>query len=330
VDKVFGLIGLLNNPDIVEVDYNKPVRDVFQDCTLAMMRQSKTCEVFLSCVQMNPEWHLSGLASWIPDWSNSSASFGKPLESAEAVEIFDACAGTKLGDFSLPERGCLKIRGVFICDIIELGQQVPTLEDIRARYWPIGRYVPRRTVLNLLSESVSIFQNWKEVLQKACPSGAYRTGEPFIEAFWNTLNMGQPLLASAEEYEVWSKWISFLELQMAGLDWFAKNIVNRLPWYLVWSIMGPCMVFASFYLAFLAILGKVALEAPAEQPNLSRQGWVPGRTTNDLMGLFPYPMLTSGDLMPSLPGDSIVLFEGGTRPFVLRRRGERWGLIGDA
>lgn len=344
VDKVFGLIGLLQAGQSVNVDYKRASTDVFQECTLASLRETKTCQVLLSCVPRPLTAGQQSCSSWIPDWSDSNGAFPNLYQDALADELFDASASTKLCSVSVAEPGCLRLQGIIICHVEELGLSLPTIEDFRAKYWPAGKSLPRKALLQISTEFHTIFQNWKAVVKRACPirpktrhdcSAAdpqhrYNTGEAFLEAFWNTLNRGQPLLAEPEDQQRWEKYIAGYEQLIFLILPLISTVLGRTPWFLAWIIAPPMTVLIACYYAVLVLCRKIVLHAPPERPMFSQHGWVPGRTTENLIGLFPAKMLTSPTKVPTEVGDAIVLLRGGSRPFVLRQKGQKWRLIGDA
>jgi hypothetical protein len=86
----------------------------------------------------------------------------------------------------------------------------------------------------------------------------------------------------------------------------------------------------ALFIVFQLIRGKAAMDAPKETQDSSRQNSVVGRIDAGLIGLFPAPSFTAHDALPSLVGDDVVIFKGATRPYVVRKVGDRWKIVGCA
>lgn len=74
-DKVYALYSLfsaLNIPITGEVDYNKPLADIYYRETLTAISEDKSLDVFYNITgNDNPE--LRNLPSWVPDWSDTTS-----------------------------------------------------------------------------------------------------------------------------------------------------------------------------------------------------------------------------------------------------------------
>jgi hypothetical protein len=330
VDKIYGLIGLLEEPELIKVDYGKAVKDVFQDTALTIINHSRCLDIFLDCLQSTSDPKTPDLPSWVPDWSSSDDSMDNRTVSAK--EIFSASQGTEIIE-AVSKSGVLRISGHIIGVVAEVGREIPTIADIRERYWPSGRLLPHRRAFAIPVEITEIFQDWKEVMcrtKQSCTSlsDTYPTGETLFEAFYCTLQ--KTLFSDTDNSHAFDKWCHSTEWYMNLFQWYGRNIANRLPWLLAWLVSGPFYVACSFILGVKFLRGQLVMDAPMESPDASRQSWVPGRTDGGLFGLFPAPSFMAPDTVASRPGDAIAIFKGGARPIVIRRVGDCWRLIGDA
>jgi hypothetical protein len=74
-DKVYALYSLfsaLNIPIIGDVDYNRPLQDIYYRETVTAISEDKSLDVFYNITgNDNPE--LPNLPSWIPDWSDTTS-----------------------------------------------------------------------------------------------------------------------------------------------------------------------------------------------------------------------------------------------------------------
>ena len=66
-DKVFGILGLFSE-QLLPVDYNATVENIYRDFTKAVIQQHNSLEVLH---WLGPRRRLTGLCSWVPDWSIS-------------------------------------------------------------------------------------------------------------------------------------------------------------------------------------------------------------------------------------------------------------------
>ena len=332
-DKVYGLLGMLSEPHSVDVDYEKSVGEIYRETTLAIIGRLQSLEIFLDCLQSADGPNVPGLPSWVPDWSSTNQPLDHPLLVVSATETFTSSQGTEV-DLSILEDGSLQLTGQIIGSIVELAQRFPTIAELREEFWPEGP-LPHRRAFDFVGSITALFQTWKDVTCRSKEhcislSEAYPTGETLFEAFYNTVQKRGPPFSDIDDARKFETWVQSMEFIISVYTWYSRNIANRLPWLLVWIVSGPFFVSVSFLLGYKFVRGKVVIDAPTDGPDASRHNWVPGRTNSGLIGVFPSRGLTAPNALSSEPGDLLAIFKGGARPFVLRRQGERFRLIGDA
>ncbi|KAL9077872.1 MAG: hypothetical protein Q9157_003203 [Trypethelium eluteriae] len=318
LDKIYSVEGLLQEPSLVEPDYTKSAKIVYQNAVVSIIRSEKKVDVFLDCFQRTKASGIPDLPSWVPDWSSIDQVVDNPGSFVTQEEVFSASQETFIDRLELLEDRELVVSGKIIGSIAELGRQVPTARDLRHRYWP-GVLTTKRP-FDIATEAIETFQNWRDVARLpriGCvrpDTEKYLTGEPLIEVFYCTLFRLGAVFPEADKARQFTDAIRFLELTATVLDWYSRNILQRLPWFAIWPIVGPLMVTMTFVILIRAFRGGFAVQIPDGPPDASRHGWVPGRTDSDLFGLFPAPDFTAENDVYSLVGDEIVLFKGGARP----------------
>jgi hypothetical protein len=85
-DKVYGVYGLLENQGLPTVDYDRAVRDVYTDITIASIKGKDSLRVLHgACLPRL----VYGLPSWVSDWSN--ASLYQPLDFSHRTPRSPTC-----------------------------------------------------------------------------------------------------------------------------------------------------------------------------------------------------------------------------------------------
>jgi hypothetical protein len=337
VDKVFGILGLISDPSLVQVDYKLSPQEVYTRVAVRTITHTKSLDIFLDCQQQTQGHQLPDLPSWVPDWSTTDGPLDNPMETVTAKEIFHASRDTPLGDPIRATNGVLTLQGHLIGSIADLGEPIPSINQIREKYWPAENLLPHRRAFEIINEAPAIFNTWKAVICRSSQntpdrtlSDPYATGETLLEALYHTLNSNGGPFADAESDRKFTTWMHSIEFFLKMLEVYGR-IVAKLPWLLAWLITGPLCITASSLVAVKLLRKSFVIDAPVQHSDPSRQSSVVGRTDGDLAGLFPAPSLTTPNTVPSRVGDSIVLFRGGSRPYVIRREeGGRWRLIGNA
>ena len=84
-DKIYSLLGLFRNaksPNLcgqMPADYRKPVTEVYIEATLYFILGAGNLEILSERIQDPDNSILSGLPSWVPDYSSKNADGGQPL-----------------------------------------------------------------------------------------------------------------------------------------------------------------------------------------------------------------------------------------------------------
>ena len=333
VDKVFGIISLLKEPDMIEVDYTLSPWDVYQKVALDLLQSSRNLDLFLDCLQSVKGPQIAGLPSWVPDWSAIDQPLDNPILTVTAKEIFQASSGTQLPIPIQHNKDTIILQAHFIGQVSDLGDPIPSVAQLREQYWPKGHWVPHRRAFEFVTMPTTVLDSWKAVICRrkegtTIPlTDMYPTGETLLEVMYHTLNFNGGPFPDIESSIEFIKWMQSIELTMRIIKVYGR-MVAWLPWFIVWLISGPYFVSWSFVLGIEIFRHNLVFDAPMTHSDPSRQAWVFGRTDRDLVGLFPAPNLSSSDTIPSVVGDSLVIFKGGARPYVIRKVQKGWKIIG--
>ena len=114
-DRVFGLFGMLDEPDKAEitVDYSKSGRNIFSEATVALLKYHGP-DIFDYCERHSPVG--IALPSWVPDWTGRT---GFPLHS-RMIGLYSASVQLSMESIVMthyPATGILSLPG-FLVDVI--------------------------------------------------------------------------------------------------------------------------------------------------------------------------------------------------------------------
>ncbi|SMR49464.1 unnamed protein product [Zymoseptoria tritici ST99CH_3D1] len=376
LDKVYAVVGLLQRPDEVVIDYAKDHRTLYRDIALLAMAQTRSLDILGDAVQRAHSTNRDDMKSWIPDWSDNDSTgaiapgwtleylrhpesdgtmSSSPADSATASAAASSpilrpstqiCASND--HFAMPILaldGSITLEAHFIDRIAEVGLYVPSTSEIFAYLWPQGAWLFRPSgIPKILQAFGNGLQSWVNV---ACgingPHGAlddsYITGQPIKEALYFSLTK-QELPWSRELCDSLELVVTAAANHRRSLDralWLLKHLIMPLPFPFSLAIL-------LISLGLYAILHPVEVlrwihwmnhqedypEPPTDNIALEKYLTTIGRTDKGLLGTFPGPTLASTDRLPTVSGDSVVLFKGASMPFVIRRSGDQWRLIGEA
>ena len=95
-DKIYGLLGLLRQEEAIEVDYDRPILDVYRDAALLYLRQAKSACILLDSCREDFSNPTADWPSWVPDWriapksrSGTSAGWTDTLLYNATLDVMD-------------------------------------------------------------------------------------------------------------------------------------------------------------------------------------------------------------------------------------------------
>ncbi|RSL81600.1 hypothetical protein CEP51_005743 [Fusarium floridanum] len=323
-DKVYGLLGLAESTYGIQPEYGISIRDCYTATAYQIIRGSGNLDILRalkrpSCLPVT----IPNLPSWVPDWSYDYYSI--PKEARHPITIFkpSAPSNPQMGDY--PEyggsRGILVLEGLIVDQLDVLGGKldypVPTKEPVatanRLRTWN-NDVSYNKKVTEAIEELWSTLKGWEQlVLGAKCLHTA--PGESREDALLTTMCKNQIPLTSDRNVvpDHMRRCIKGMAddsktsavSKMLGLP----HMVPRLYHMLVGYSKGRRMDDDDSMLFELAILN---LRWAVDQRM--------ARTKGGYLALVTEPCRVR---------DEIALLKGGKAPFVVRRDGKYWKILGE-
>ncbi|KAF4957350.1 hypothetical protein FSARC_11349 [Fusarium sarcochroum] len=312
-DKIYGIAGLFE-PGFIDIDYDLPVEDIFQQFTEAVIRLTGDLRIFK---YLGVSRNLEGVSSWVPDFTDhSTRGFPEHRWSApyrpDHLEHYilrftdgsvstlprGELAGKYLTGLEFVTGGGVLIKGKMIDIIRVLGPELP---DGMA-------YAPGT------DNFARIMREWETLAATLIPNWKKSIGPSVTKAFAATL-------ASNSDFDIHSIEVGFTE-------WYRHCGTGIL------EAKDPSMFLRDheFYLWWMSVGKDNVDETPdkigfdlkeySEQVEYASYGRCLFTTEGGSMGLAT---------TRARAGDCIVYFPGVTEPFALRRRkeGSGWTMVND-
>ncbi|KAM0544094.1 hypothetical protein ACHAPJ_011976 [Fusarium lateritium] len=312
-DKIYGIAGLFE-PGFIEVDYELPVEDIFQQFTEAVIRLTGDLRIFK---YLGVTRNLYGFSSWVPDFTDTTTrglpeQHWYPPYRSDNLEEYTLCfadgstssiprddlAKKHLPGLEFLDGGGVLIKGKMIDTIRVLGPELPDGMD----------YAPGT------DNFARIMREWETLAGTLFPDWKDSIGPSVTKAFATTL-------ASSSGREIHSIEVGFTE-------WYRHCGTGIL------EAKDPSMFLRDreFHLWWLGVgknhndedFGKITfdLREYAKQMEYASYGRCLFTTEDGSMGLASTRART---------GDCIVYLPGVSEPFVLRRRedGKGWTMVND-
>ncbi|ERF72755.1 hypothetical protein EPUS_04808 [Endocarpon pusillum Z07020] len=310
-DKVFALCGLARDAGAdgldVQTDYRLDTAEVYRDLAIKILKQSADLAL-LSVPRPSTSSNVAGLPSWVPDWSLSSHSTSFRARDFSGDYLFRSKASKDtIPDPKFSSDGrLLAMNGMVVDRIIKVG----SLHDADTESNYLTKIPKEQTILNEW-EHVSGARSWSK----------YFTGESKLDVYWQTLVGGCPAQSYEElrgqfhDFDRTTK--RFRMLHWVGLQNYRKTYIAASYVMLTVSAMsdgfrGRLTSPLTGGYATWGFAARMAMAVRRRRMMKTEKGFVG---------------LASGE---AVIGDSIVLFQGGHVPVILRWTGTRWQLVGDA
>jgi hypothetical protein len=185
-DKVFALLGLLNDPSSeMQPDYGLTVKETYRQAAHSILRKDQNLDL-LSIPRPLGGSRVQGLPSWIPDWSVEDLTL--PLtfylwrEEENAAQIarrYDKCVTEGSRESALGVHG-------YIIDQITLVGPIPKRDKKSDN--PNASLHDRT---ELLREEQHRYYAWKSIAIPQSGAKYHATGEDFRDVFWQVLVAGK-------------------------------------------------------------------------------------------------------------------------------------------
>ena len=315
-DKVYGVYGLLNTEGLPPVNYNRTVRDVYTDITVASIKREHSLRVL--CEASLPRL-IPNLPSWVPDWTNTS--FFQPLR---CLHISPRLPVYDFGTYKL------SVSGLFVDKMadIAISTSVSTANYRRGWNARTGLDSPAERHAAVI-ELVRTLQTW---IKFGVNTDKDRNGQVSLCMFHDTmlkkLSPYRALLDTLTE-ETLQTWMHILTAESGELQVLHQHVQTR-------SGYDPVM---KDYVRLFGCSSNTE-EWPEEliRRLVVRVHSVQVSTFQHDVSLNTYQrtLFTTCDRYLGVgprwiqPTDSIAMFAGETVPFVVREAGEHYSLVGPA
>ncbi|KAI8931887.1 hypothetical protein NX059_010791 [Plenodomus lindquistii] len=310
-DKVFALLGLATDVTAqdFQVDVKSSVQRVYTGIAYTIIKSERKLDV-LGVPNIKKATSVEGLPSWVPDWSTWDSTLSlnrrdRPLSYDGDDEILVRnAAGSSAAVPILKDAHTLGLEGYETDHITEMGA-VYGSEDALLNYniWLID-------VFKFYKQQNQTLLQW-ENMSKARSGGVYHhTGQPMIEAYWQTITAGWQVAEDSLSTPVYLKWDAYYR---PGAT--IRRLIGRM------ATTSAC-AWVTFSLNCAKQIFKSAPEFGLDRSLGMASNRRLIRSKLGYLGLAP---------AATQIGDSIALFKGGGSPFIIRSAGkQQWELIGDS
>jgi Heterokaryon incompatibility protein (HET) len=300
-------------------DYNLDILSVYQRFAVCCLKRDRNLDLF-AAVCRTPQSQISGLPSWVPDWSIWDGC--DTIRPNNPNDIFDGHVDwrTALGDpksnFKFPSRPKGHFQRVFSTALSsELNitfsydeQRVSLAGIVFDSIVELGLVCDRDEGFNLKNH-LNILRNWQGVCNLDSES-KYIGDEDRTVAYWRTVSVGHTYLKIEDAKPMFEQY--FLDV-LLKTEWAFENETS--------SVLSEAEQDAK---------SKILDEMHKGRERLSIERLLVGlismanrRMARSSQGYFA--------LVPACVevGDSIGIFSGGDMPIMLRSRGSSWEVLGE-
>ncbi|KAE8447643.1 hypothetical protein EG329_010614 [Mollisiaceae sp. DMI_Dod_QoI] len=313
-DKIYALLGLLDHEELeslsVVPNYQKEYTaiETYIDTANSILRTTGNLDLLSVPSTLESDLLALQLPTWVPDWSKPPSSF--PLIRFSNSRSF-AATGSSTSDPIFRNQGKLVGLAGYIFDEVEFVGYASADRPAPLASTERTNLLRRQFSSNMQfwffeTQNLRAWKNWLHVI--CSPSrGAYVTGEPMLDAFWTTF-IGGYALEDDDDIVEFRRTCEDLVGHRTG----PSGLFDHSAFWI------PYCIAASGYKRWRDTIRRIP--PGPETPFLCAYGRSMFTTKDGYIGLGPKDMQK---------GDFIGLLEGGQMPYVLRRKGEIYELIGD-
>lgn len=305
-DKVFALCGLATDTElnalVFQPDYRLDMSQAYTNLALFVINSERNLDI-LSVPPKFAKQRNTALPSWVPDWSICDTTPAMLLDRSSLrseERVLQKASGDSETSAEFDEKGIsLGLRGILI-------DQVKETAPVQMGW---HGYEGSLSV-NIAHRETQTFLQW-EYFAKARSKQTYSyTNEDMLDVYWQTITGGWKHSDDDAARSHYLKWDAYFR---------PGNSLRKL--------LGPRIVKSSSYAwVTLAMNAVNQTFRPLVDLGFSDAINVTDyrrliRSRNGFLGLAPTECRV---------GDSIVVFEGGRVPLIIRPHGENWELVGES
>ena len=314
-DRIYCLLGLARDQELLQIEpnYADSVENVYRSFTLRYIE----CYGNLDVLAVPRACQETKLPTWVMDWRLTDARYVLSLDGRDRGENcpYRATMETRADATGSPDPNIIGFSGFVFDSVTKCGRRDCSVNaDPGWSWWRGIRHAFRSYV-----ESRLKYLDWKYIglLHTSKP---YITGETRDDVFWQCLTAGHTFDSNTnldvvkENYQAWSKHF-FL---YPTLRWLLPEFALILILGLLQLLRMMRTVFA--LCCWVPLYGRnLQQEAFTVLCGDGNSGHVMIYTSQGYMGLAPEA---------TRKGDSIILLKGGKLPFVAKKEGENWAVLG--
>ncbi|KAF4447078.1 hypothetical protein F53441_9377 [Fusarium austroafricanum] len=342
-DKVYGSLGIATSTYGIEPDYTISIVECYTRTAFNIISGSRSLEIFSalrrpSCLRTS----LAGLPSWVPDWSYDFSSIPDEEKGPSGInnpivrenvrtpvllETRDAFPEWKASKSNMPfstrllnDGKTLMLRGFIVDELKSVGNKLeypypgPELTSHNVVADSIRDFKRHLRIWGGIGGAMDTIKGWQDL---AFETENLHTlpGETRMDAFLTTI-LSNRIRLSANRRDV--------------LDYLEQSIKSGFKMTKTGVVINQLHLAHIVPKLYRTLLGYRKISSIDESDVLTF-----GKSFTDLQWAFDQRMATtsSGYLSlvpwPTKAGDRIVLLQTGRTPYVLRKAGEKWKIIGD-
>ena len=208
-DKVLALIGLATDLDLTEFDagYQESPQQLYTRTTLHILSSSSSLDI-LGAAGVGFSRKLSGLPSWVPDFSTFDSHRGITLGFAAVFGGYRATRDSRISMRTQLDQGSISLRGHLVERVATTSRPRPVFQ-----YDDDDIHATKRAAANNL---YWFKQTAGMVRALANRSAKYTTGEDWMDAYWRTIisNVTHKLTPAPSNYR------NLFRAYILGMWWF--------------------------------------------------------------------------------------------------------------
>ena len=308
-DKIYALLGLASDVSRhqVTISYDLTINDIYQKVALSCLVHDQNLSI-LGSVQSSTHSSLTGLPSWVSDWSVPRTAYALTFhdEFSSTPAKYTAARETRYAWKQPQSKSGLMLSGLRVGRIVDVGYADETNIGVTAI----------RHRQNLKPKTVRLFWllSCERIAGVRLTKRKYITGEDMLDVYWQTLCAG----CTPEDFgTIRTEFLSF-DAIMKILSFLHKlHLSSSMR---IVKFMMFCFMFQKFIFPYFGI--KPPMQYNGFDPRIVfGMGRRMARTSEGYIGLVP---------AKTQPGDYVWLLKGGSVPFVIRDEIGTKRLIGGA
>lgn len=354
-DKIYGMLGLAQPPLQIEPNYKKPLRECYKEVTLAILKQRGNLDMFSACsAQMfQNEKTLSNeksmpnekpLPSWVPDfnldhlqWYLEDTGPGCPFKEHLTLSItayhhwllpqfagtsqdFSASGPDSRPKFRPLDGEVLELVGHVVDEVVSVGPDIWGYFDVDHKQ--SERLFGRET------SQLDLRERFKKLTQHCLRSGNF--ADAVMQ--WEDIASQIPGKSTQEELLILLRVLQQTHpsqdmeplLKVYNAAW--RRLLSRIRRIQALKIFGARRMSPNVYNVVAGLVSYASLRLSRNKAHFL-PFHIPGMSMHRIAktrnGRLAYVSVHTRE------NDCIVLLKGGKTPFVARRFGDKWKLVGD-